>query len=204
VFRSPKLLRACSDEELVDGLRAGSDTAFEVMSERYRERLTAYVRRMVGGEAEDVVQDVFARAYAALPRDDRPVTLRPWLYRVAHNRCMDVLRRPLPLPSELMELERSDGLALADHAQRRQDLRDLVADIKGLPDQQRSALIIRELEGLSYEELSDALDTTVPAVKSLLVRARMNLAKARELREAVPAGTAPAEHAALRAGPLTA
>jgi DNA-directed RNA polymerase specialized sigma24 family protein len=64
----------------------------------------------------------------------------------------------------------------------RERLRQVVADIQDLPDQQRSALIIRELEGLSYEELAAALDTTVPAIKSLLVRARMNLARAAEER----------------------
>ena len=66
---------------------------------------------------------------------------------------------------------------------RRERLRELVVDIQNLPPQQRSALVIRELDGLSYAELAEALDTTVPAVKSLLVRARMNLAAAAEARE---------------------
>jgi RNA polymerase sigma factor (sigma-70 family) len=170
-----------------------------IITERYRDRLVAYVRRMsAGADAEDVVQDVLTRAFLALRADDRPMSLRPWLYRVAHNRCLDVLRKPVPLPTD--EVDRgAAGSSLGDQVAGRERLRQVVADIQELPDQQRSALIIRELEGLSYEELAQALDTTVPAIKSLLVRARMNLAKAAEARaladetaleRALPAGAA--------------
>jgi RNA polymerase sigma factor (sigma-70 family) len=184
-------LRTRTDEQLVAALRGGDDEAMTVIDERYRGRLLAYVRRMsAGADAEDVVQDVLARAYTALRADDRPMTLRPWLYRVSHNRCLDLLRRPTPVLSDEMDLGAAPS-TLGEQVAGRERLRQVVADIQGLPDQQRSALIIRELEGLSYEELADALDTTVPAIKSLLVRARMNLAKAAEQR-------AEAEQAALR------
>ncbi len=175
-------LRARPDEHVVAALRAGDDEAMAVIAERYRDRLVAYVRRMsAGADAEDVVQDVLARAFLALRADDRPMTLRPWLYRVAHTRCLDVLRKPVPLPTD--EVDRgAASTSLGDQVAGRERLRQVVADIQDLPDQQRSALIIRELEGLSYEELAEALDTTVPAIKSLLVRARMNLAKAAEAR----------------------
>jgi RNA polymerase sigma factor (sigma-70 family) len=192
-------LRARSDEHVVDALRAGDDEAMAVIAERYRERLVAYVRRMsAGADAEDVVQDVLTRAFLALRADDRPMALRPWLYRVAHNRCLDVLRKPVPLPTD--EVDRgATGRTLGEQVAGRERLRQVVADIQELPDQQRSALIIRELGGLSYEELAEALETTVPAIKSLLVRARMNLAKAAEARaladeavldRALPAGSA--------------
>jgi RNA polymerase sigma factor (sigma-70 family) len=183
-------LRTASDAALVDALRAGDDEAMTLIDERYRERLLAYVRRMsAGADAEDVVQDVLARAYLALRADDRPMALRAWLYRVAHNRCLDVLRRPAPLLTDTIELGAASA-TLGEQVAGRERLRQVVADIQGLPDQQRSALIIRELEGLAYDELAEALDTTVPAIKSLLVRARMNLAKAAEQR-------ATAEQAAL-------
>ena len=201
-------MRPLSDEQLVARLRAGDDDALATVHERYSERLVAYVRRMSGAvDAEDVVQDVFARAMTALRCDDRPMTLRPWLYRVAHNRCLDVLRRPSAL--SLDELEASDAAhgittsafghaaaSAAEVAVGRERLHQVVADIEALPDQQRSALIIRELEGLSYEDLATALDTTVPAIKSLLVRARMNLARAAEAREAA---WAPEQRGARRA-----
>ena len=175
-------LRPPSDEDLVAALRAGDDDAMTEIDHRYRDRLLAYVRRMsAGADAEDVVQDVLARAYTALRADDRPMALRAWLYRVAHNRCLDVLRRPAPLLTEDIDLG-ADIATLPEVVAGREHLRQVVADIQDLPDQQRSALIIRELEGLSYEELAAALDTTVPAIKSLLVRARMNLARAAQER----------------------
>src|SRR5690606_33336684 len=102
-----------------------------------------------------------------------------WLYRVAHNRCVDQLRRPVPLPGDILAVNRPT--ALHDPlvaAERREDLRHLVQDIRGLPEQQRSALLMREMDGLSYAELSDALCLSLPAVKSLLVRARIGLVEA--------------------------
>jgi RNA polymerase sigma factor (sigma-70 family) len=165
----------------------GYDDAFGVIHDRYRQRLFAYTRQMLPGarsDAEDALQDVFLRAYSALRDDDRPVTLRAWLYRVAHNRCVDQLRRPAPAASEIFDVSR---LPLHDplvETQLREDLRRLVCDVRRLPEQQRSALLMRELEGLSYTELADALGVTVPAVKSLLVRARMGLMEAGEARDA--------------------
>lgn len=177
-------LRPPSDEALVAALRAGDDDAMTEIDRRYRDRLLAYVRRMsAGADAEDVVQDVLARAYTALRADDRPMALRAWLYRVAHNRCLDVLRggRARVVLTDEVDLG-ADSATLPELVAGRERLRQVVSDIQDLPDQQRSALIIRELEGLSYDELAAALDTTVPAIKSLLVRARMNLARAAEER----------------------
>jgi RNA polymerase sigma factor (sigma-70 family) len=134
-------------------------------------------------DAEDALQDVFLRAYSALRSDDRPVTLRAWLYRVAHNRCVDELRRPLPAPADVFDLTRTPLQDPLAEAERREDLRRLVADVRRLPEQQRSALLMRELEGLSYHELADALGVTLPAVKSLLVRARVGLVEAGEARD---------------------
>jgi RNA polymerase sigma factor (sigma-70 family) len=185
------LLRARSDDQLVAAFRDGREDAFALIAERYRDRLVAYARHMLRARGpaavEDVVQDVLIRAYRALRADARPMALRAWLYRIAHNRCLDELRGERPtseLPDELPGSE--DPVAAAG---RRERLRELVSDIQGLPAQQRSALVIRELDGLSYAELAEALDTTVPAVKSLLVRARMNLAAAAEAREPAPAQT---------------
>ena len=131
------------------------------------------------------MQDVFLRAYGALRADDRPVTLRAWLYRVAHNRCIDQLRRPLPAAVDLFDLTRGPSLHdPLEEAERREDLRRLVADVRRLPEQQRSALLMREMEGLTYKELSEALVVSIPAVKSLLVRARIGLVEAIEARDA--------------------
>ena len=181
-----RLLRLRSDEQLVALFRAGSDEAFGVIHDRYRQRLFAYTRQMLAGsrqDAEDALQDVFLRAYAALRANERPVSLRAWLYRVAHNRCIDQLRRPVPLHADVFDVSRNPLQDPLDEIERREDLRRLVADVRRLPQAQRSALLMRELEGLSYEELAGALDTTVPAIKSLLVRARIGLVEAAEARD---------------------
>ena len=180
------LLRLRSDDQLVALFRLGYDEAFPAIHDRYRQRLFAYTRQMLGSsrsDAEDVLQDVFLRAYGALRHDERPVTLRAWLYRVAHNRCVDQLRRPVPVAAEVYELSRTPLLDPPDQTERRESLRQLVQDVQRLPEQQRSALLMRELDGLTYAELADALGTSVPAVKSLLVRARIGLVEAGEARD---------------------
>src|SRR5918997_2757244 len=182
------LLRLRSDEQLLALFRAGNEDAFGAIHDRYRQRLFAYARQMLSAgprqDAEDVLQDVFVRAYGALRSDSREINVRAWLYRVAHNRCIDHLRRPRPAASEIFEMSRTPLLDPVDEAQRREDLQRLVADVARLPEQQRSALLMREIDGMSYVELAGALDVTVPAVKSLLVRARVGLVEAQESRDA--------------------
>src|SRR3954449_8275130 len=182
------LLRLRSDDQLLALFRAGSDEAFGVLHDRYRQRLFAYARQMLSScsrqDAEDVLQDVFVRAYGALRADEREVNVRAWLYRVAHNRCVDHLRRPVPPAADIFELSRKPLHDPIEEAQRREDLARLVKDIARLPEQQRSALLMREIDGMSYTDLAGALDVSVPAVKSLLVRARIGLVEAAEARDA--------------------
>src|SRR6201991_4078240 len=125
------LLRLRSDEQLLAYFRSGNDEAFRVLHDRYRQRLFAYVRQMLSGasrqDAEDVLQDVFVRAYGALRNDSREMNVRAWLYRVAHNRCIDHLRRPVPPPAEIFEMSRKPLHDPVDEAQRREDLKRPVA-----------------------------------------------------------------------------
>lgn len=181
-----RFLRLRSDEQLVAMFRSGDEAAFQAIHDRYRQRLFAYARQMLGGsrqDAEDAMQDVFLRAYGALRADSRPVSLRAWLYRVAHNRCIDHLRRPVPPAAEVFEMSRRPLHDPIEESERREDLRRLVSDVRNLPSQQRSALLMREMDGMTYAELADALEVTVPAVKSLLVRARIGLVEAGEARD---------------------
>jgi RNA polymerase sigma factor (sigma-70 family) len=182
------LLRLRSDEQLLALFRAGSEEAFSAIHDRYRQRLFAYVRQMLCAaprqDAEDVLQDVFVRAYGALRADERHVHVRAWLYRVAHNRCIDHMRRPAPPPADVFEVSRKPLHDPVEEAQRREDLAQLVQDVGRLPEHQRSALLMREIDGMSYADLAGALDVTVPAVKSLLVRARIGLVEAAEARDA--------------------
>ena len=180
------LLRLRSDEQLVALFRAGNDAAFSVIHDRYRQRLFAYSRQMLGGsrqDAEDALQDVFLRAYSSLRCNDRPLSLRAWLYRVAHNRCIDHLRRAAPPAVDLFDTSRKPLHDPIDEAMRREDLRQLVEDVRRLPEQQRSALLLREMDGLSYAELAEVLGVSLQAVKSLLVRARISLVEAIEARD---------------------
>jgi RNA polymerase sigma factor (sigma-70 family) len=166
--------------------RTGNDDAFRVIHDRYRVRLLAYIRQMLAGahpDAEDVLQDVFVRAYAGLQANGRELSLRPWLYRIAHNRCVDELRRPLAPAPEQLEVAPSATNDPVLEAEKRESLRRLIIDIRRLPDQQRSALLMREMSGMAYTEIGGVLGLSVPAVKSLLVRARVGLSAAGEARD---------------------
>ncbi|HEX2162098.1 MAG TPA: sigma-70 family RNA polymerase sigma factor, partial [Thermoleophilaceae bacterium] len=182
--RSP-LLRLRSDEQLIALTRRGNQSAFETLVQRYQSRLLAFCRHMLSSkeDAEDVLQEVFAASYNALMADQRPINTRPWLYRIARNRCLNHLRKPRPSGQDSMDIfERDNGTSTADTVHRREEFRQIVADVGLLPESQRSALLLREIDALSYEQIAEAMDTTVPSVKSLLVRARVSLAEAAEAR----------------------
>jgi RNA polymerase sigma factor (sigma-70 family) len=182
--RSP-LLRLQSDEKLVALIRRGHHGAFEALVQRYQPRLLAFCRHMLGSQedAEDVLQEVFAASFNAICADDRPINARPWLYRIARNRCLNHLRRPQPAGQDSMDVfERDSGTTTADTVHRREEFRQLVVDVQDLPETQRTALLLREIDALSYDQIAEAMDTTVPSVKSLLVRARVSLAEAAEAR----------------------
>ncbi len=182
------LLRLRSNEQLVTLFRTGNDEAFTEIHDRYRPNLLAYVRQTLGtsrADAEDVLQDVFVRAYRSLRSQDRDLSLRPWLYRIARNACIDELRRHVPVPhAEIPHAGRvGEHDPVVAESERRETLRRLVRDLGRLPEQQRSALLMRELGGMSYTEVAAALGTSVGAVKSLLVRARLGLVRSLEARD---------------------
>ncbi len=182
--RSP-LLRLQSDERLVALVRRGNQTAFEVLVSRYSSRLLAFCRHLLGSreDAEDVLQEVLAAAFNAMLADDRPINARPWLYRIARNRCLNHLRRIQAVGVDSMDGHLSDnGASTADKVHEREEFRLLVGDISELPETQKTALVLREMDALSYEQIAEAMETTVPSVKSLLVRARISLAEAAEAR----------------------
>jgi RNA polymerase sigma factor (sigma-70 family) len=182
--RTP-LLRMQSDERLVTLVRRGHQAAFGALVSRYEARLLAFCRHLLRSreDAEDVLQEVFASAFKAMMADDRPIRVRPWLYRIARNRCLNHLRRISAIGVDSIEDHLSEhGPSTSDLAQRREDLWQLVGDIQQLPESQRSALLLREMEALSYEQIAEVLDKTIPSVKSLLIRARRSLAESAEVR----------------------
>jgi RNA polymerase sigma factor (sigma-70 family) len=182
--RSP-LLRLQSDDRLIALLRRGNMAAFEVLVSRYESRLMAFCRHLLGSreDAEDVLQEVLTAAFNAILADDRPINVRPWLYRIARNRSLNHLRRIQAIGVDSMDHHLSEhGASTADKVHEREEFRLLVGDIHELPETQKTALVLREMDALSYEQIAEAMETTVPSVKSLLVRARVSLAEAAEAR----------------------
>ena len=183
--RSP-LLRLQTDERLIALIRRGNHHAFEALVARYQPRLLSFCRHMLGSkeDAEDVLQEVFAAAFNAILSDERAINVRPWLYRIARNRSLNHLRRVQPIGVDSMDIHFSEqGTSTADKVHKREDFRMLIQDVQGLPETQRTALLLREIDALSYEQIAEAMETTVPSVKSLLVRARVSLAEAAEARQ---------------------
>jgi RNA polymerase sigma factor (sigma-70 family) len=170
-----RLLATQSDERLVDLSRAGSEPAFEAIVSRYRAALLRYCSALLGRErAEDAVQQTFVKAYDAMHRDERPLLLKPWLYRIAHNTAHNALRDHALRHEELDE-EGATSERPELELERRERLRSVLASVQDLPPRQRDALVLRELEGRSYEEIAAALGVGGGAVRQLLNRARTTL-----------------------------
>ncbi len=183
--RKSPLLKLQGDEKLIAMARSGNPGAFETIVDRYQGRLLGFCRQMLGSteDAEDVLQEVFVNAYRAMLADEREINLRPWLYRIARNRCLNYLRKPKADAQESMDMvPEVDAASTAERVHNREEFRQILSDVNKLPETQRAALLLREMDALSYEEIAAAMDTTVPSVKSLLVRARISLTEASQAR----------------------
>ena len=175
--------RSATDEELVAAVRARRPGAADAVVGRYEAALTSWARSLLHGahhDAEEVVQDVLVKALAALGRDARPIALKPWLYAICRNACLDRLRAGRSRAAgDLGPLEPVLSDPRADpHARAvaREELSGLVAGLGRLPARQRLALVGHELEGRSHEQLAAGLGVSVGASKALVCRARKELA----------------------------
>ena len=169
------VLRTQSDERLVDLVRDGNDRAFEAIVHRYRRALLRYCGRfLTPSRAEDAVQQAFVNALAALRSESAEINLRPWLYRIAHNAALNVLRQA---GGELEPIgEEIDGVETPAQAlERGEQLRTVVQAVKDLPPRQRDALVLQAIEGRSYDEIAAELGVSGGAVRQLLNRARNTL-----------------------------
>ena len=171
-------------------MREGHDWAFEVLFNRYQPRLLAFCRRMVGSpqDAEDVLQEVFAAAHDAILADDRPINVSPWLYRIARNRAVNHLRRRLPAADGIDSMDvhaHENGTSTLERVQQREELRAIIADVHELPKTQRTALVLREIDDLTYGDIAQTMGKSLPSVKSLLIRARTSLAESSAGRAAL-------------------
>ncbi|HEX2096040.1 MAG TPA: sigma-70 family RNA polymerase sigma factor, partial [Solirubrobacterales bacterium] len=171
-------LRMQSDRRLVKLVREGYETAFDEIVRRYGRPLARYAGAIVGSRSEDVTQDAFSKALLALRRDDAEVELRPWLYRIVRNTALNDLRDRPPAAAELAEVI-AVGANPADLIEQREELTGLIERLRSLPEAQRAAIVMRELEGLSHDEIAAALGMSGGAARQAIYRAR------RALRDAV-------------------
>jgi RNA polymerase sigma factor (sigma-70 family) len=192
VFLGPAL-RAQPDRRLVDLVRDGYDAAFEEIVRRYRRPLDRFAAAIVGGRSEDVTQDAFSKALLALRGSEAEIELRPWLYRIVRNTALNDLRDRGAATEELAETLQG-GRSAAAEAEAREELRELMARLQALPEPQRAALVMRELEGLSHEEIAAALGVSGGAARQAIFRARAALRDGLGLLVPMPVLRALAEH----------
>ncbi len=182
-IESRRLLALANDDRLVDQIRRGSEAAFAVAFERHSPAILGFCRHMLGSlvEAEDAVQQTFASAYHDLVRHpERETMLKPWLFAIARNRCLNMLRARREQPTD--NVERATE-TLSEQVEQRDELRQLLADLGEVPHEQRAALLLAELGDLSHAEIAGVLGCEVPRVKALVFRARNSLIQRREARD---------------------
>jgi len=170
---------APTDADLVSRAQAGQLDAFEELVRRHRLATYRVALRMLGdqSDAEDATQDAFVQAWRNLGGFRADAAFPTWMYRIVTNRCLNMLRarrRTEPLPDDReAPASRPDRIAEA-----RWQVQDLKLAILRLTPEQRAPLVLRELQGCSYEEIAEALDVSISAVKSRLHRARLELLSA--------------------------
>jgi len=173
LFLGPAL-RTQPDRRLVTLVREGYEAAFEEIVRRYGRALGRYAGSIVGGRSEDVLQDAFAKALPALRRDDAEIDLRPWLFRIVRNTALNDLRDSPP-SAEILAEAIAGGRNPAEELERREELADLIVRLQALPEPQRAAIVMRELEGLGHDEIAAALGLTGGGARQAIYRARQAL-----------------------------
>ena len=168
-------LRTQPDRRLVRLVREGYESAFEEIVRRYRRPLDRFAASIVGGHSEDVTQDSFRKALEALRRDEGEIELRPWLYRIVRNTALNDLRDRPPAAAELAEDLLAGGRSAAVEAEQRAEVAALTAKLRALPENQRAALVMRELEGMGHEQIAAALGISGGAARQAIARARTAL-----------------------------
>jgi RNA polymerase sigma factor (sigma-70 family) len=180
-----------SDGELLAALRGGDPNAFGEICARHEPALRRFARRILRSDpavVDDVIQESLLRAHRALRRDDRHIEIRPYLFRLVRNCCLDEIARVRTDSVALHLLHAADEPAGKDSVhtlfERRDRFTTTVADLAGLPENQRHALLRREIDGLSHEQVAAELGITSQASRNLVVRARESLTRAAAARGA--------------------
>lgn len=179
-----------TEQELVSAAKAGDQQAFEQLVLDNQNRIYSLAVRLVGDreEAFDLAQEAFVKAWQGLPAFQGESSFATWIYRLATNVCIDYLRkqkRRRQVESEVsLDDEELSWTEPADWSQdphrqleRSEQGRALARGLEALPEQQRQILVLRELSGLSYQEIAEKLNLDLGTVKSRIARARMALRK---------------------------
>jgi RNA polymerase sigma factor (sigma-70 family) len=170
-----RALRLQPDGRLVSLVRDGYESAFEEIFRRYGAPLRSYAASIVTAQrADDVTQDAFTKAYLALRGTDKEIQLRPWLYRIVRNTALTNLRDE-PKPGVELDEARAAGMSPDELTEQREELSRLIAGLRDLPEPQRAAIVMRELEGLSHEQIAVSLGLSGGAVRQSIYRARRAL-----------------------------
>ena len=175
-----------NDTALMAEVARGDTVAFERLVERHQSLVIGTVGRMLGNnsDVEDVAQQVFIRVWKGAPRYRPTAKFTTWLLTITRNLVFNEARRRKRHPGDILDVHKGEeALALTDPARHVPDEELLEAElqrtiesaIRGLPEKQRMAVLLRRYESKSYEEIGEVLGLTVPAVKSLLFRARTEL-----------------------------
>lgn len=176
--------RMLSDERLTRRAVDGDERAFAAIFRRYHQSLYRFCLAIVGNpeDAQDALQNTMIKVMRALPGEERRIELKPWLYRIAHNEAIDLLRRRRET-RELDVEQVAPGYGLAEGVATRERLRRLLTDLQDLPERQREVLVMRELSGLGFDEIGAALETSGAVARQTLYEARKSLHQMEEGRE---------------------
>ncbi len=172
-----------SDERLALRAAQGDERALGEIYERYHQELYRFCLAMVRNpqDAQDALQNTMVKVLRALPGEKRKIELKPWLYRIARNEAVEMLRRRRD--SAELEPELATAPGVAETAEARERLRTLLADLEQLPERQRAALLMRELSGMDFAEIGAAFDTSAAVARQTLYEARLGLRQLEAGRE---------------------
>jgi RNA polymerase sigma factor (sigma-70 family) len=178
------ITRMLSDDRLAQRAVKGDKRAFAAIFDRYHQSLYRYCLAVLGNsqDAEDALQNTMIKVLRALPGEERQIKLKPWLYRIAHNESIELLRRRRETRQLDPELATA-GSGLAEEVATRERLRGLISNLDELPERQRGVLVMRELAGLDFAEIGTALGTSPAVARQTLYEARLSLRQMDEGRE---------------------